>query len=349
MTSASAFEAQLVHRWPPPAWADVTVVVAVSGGADSVALLRGLAAVRGPGLGRLLVAHFNHGFRGVESDGDERFVGRLAEKLGLGWVCGRMEAASAGAGAGAESREETARARRYEFLTRAAEESGARYVACAHTADDQAETILHRVVRGTGIAGLAGMPRCRRLSGAVTLIRPLLEIRRAEVVEYLAGLGQPYRDDRSNADRRFTRNRIRHELLPQLAENYNRAVRDALLRLGRLAGEVQEVVDGLVSELLREGAVEQVNDRVLVRRQQLAAEADYLVRETLLATWQAQGWPLQSMGLEEWDLLVEMLRGDRQEKALPGKRMFPGLIEAERCPEGLRLRCKAGPAGGAEA
>ena len=332
----------LANTWPSRAWADVSVLVAVSGGADSVALLRGLAALKGEGEGRLVVAHFNHQFRGEESDADERFVCRLANELGLRCECGRLEPEQIATCP--EGLEEAARTRRYQFLIQAAEEVGARYVACAHTSDDQIETILHRIVRGTGIAGLAGMPRCRRLSPAVTLVRPLLEVRRSEVVDYLAALSQPYREDPTNTDRRFTRNRIRHDLLPHLAEHYNPAVGEALLRLGRLAGEAQSVVDGRAGELIRGGAVEMAEDSALVRRDKMEAQPEYLVRDTLLSVWRSRGWPLQAMGFEEWNLLVRMLRSDPQSRETePNKRTFPGPIQAECCVEGLRLVPKAVP------
>ena len=145
--------------------------------------------------------------------------------------------------------EATARTARYAFLQETAERFGARYVVTGHTADDQAETILHRIVRGTGIAGLAGMARVRPLGPAATLIRPLLDFRRLELLAYLTDLGQPFRSDSSNSDTAFTRNRIRCRLLPELAAEYNPGVVASLVRLGRLAGEVQSVVDALVEDL----------------------------------------------------------------------------------------------------
>ena len=131
-----------------------------------------------------------------------------------------------------------------------AERLGARYVVTAHTADDQAETILHRILRGTGVAGLAGMRRARPLGPAATLIRPLLDVRRAEILAYLSELQQPFQDDASNSDLGFTRNRIRHELLPRLAADYNSDVVAALLRLGQTAHDAQQHIDAAVEELL---------------------------------------------------------------------------------------------------
>lgn len=330
------FEENLARDWPSEVWADVSVLVAVSGGADSVALVRGLASVKQEGGGRLVVAHFNHRLRGEESDADEEFVSRLAHDLGLRCELGRME--PGGLDACPDGVEEAARSQRYRFLTHTAERLGARYVACAHTADDQIETILHRILRGTGIAGLAGIPRCRRLSRAVTLIRPLLEVRRAELVDYLTSLGQPYREDSSNQDRRFTRNRIRHDLLPHLAEHYNPAVGEALRRLGCLAGEAQGVIDELVRMLIDEVVVDQPGGATLVKSEAILGQSEYLVRELLMAVWQARGWPLQSMGFEEWNLLVAMLRCQAgTSEGRSGKRTFPGRIQAVCDADGLWL------------
>ncbi|HBO42698.1 MAG TPA: tRNA lysidine(34) synthetase TilS, partial [Planctomycetaceae bacterium] len=216
-------------------------------------------------------------------------------------------------------------------LRQAAADAGARYLATGHTADDQVETILHHVVRGTGIAGLAGMARCRPLGEATTLIRPLLGVRRADVIDYLASLGQPFRDDSSNAETRFTRNRLRHELLPLLVERFNPAIDEALLRLGGLAGEVQSIIDDLVEELVDQ-ADAPAADRLSLGAAELADEPRYLVRELLIRLWRDRGWPQQSMGYVQWDELARMLFEGR-----PDKKMFPGGVLAERVEDRLVL------------
>src|SRR5262245_32292513 len=206
--------AQLAAGWPPEAWRDVTILVAVSGGADSVALLHALAQLRTAGEGRLIVAHFNHRLRGAESDGDQAFVEELAARLGLAVVIGRRDGGTDERPDAAD--EESLRESRYAFLRLESGVHGARYVATAHTADDQVETVLLNILRGTGLAGLAGIPRVRPLAEATTLIRPLLGVSRGEILGYLASLDQPFREDASNRNLEYTRNRVRHELLPLL-------------------------------------------------------------------------------------------------------------------------------------
>ena len=277
----------------------MTVLAAVSGGVDSVALLRALDSAGPKRPGRLVVAHFNHGLR-EEAVDDESFVRELSARLSVHCIVGRRHQPAAGSGI-----EEAARQARYEFFRATAAEVGARYIATAHTADDQAETVLQRIVRGTGIAGLAGMRRARPLCPGVTLIRPLLSVRRAELLAYLQALDQPFREDATNAECRFTRNRLRHELLPQLAREYNPNVIQALLRLSQLAGEAQSIVDERVAELVRDVRFEA--NRVDMEIWRYASEPRYVVRELLVAVWRRQGWPEQAMGFDEWESLADLL------------------------------------------
>jgi len=320
-------ETKLADAWPTRDWHDVTVLLAVSGGCDSVALLRAMSALKTGGEGGLRVAHFNHRLRGDESAADETFVVDLCRQLSV-----PCELGSAGGEESPEvTSEEAARALRYRFLQQATGRCGARYVVTAHTADDQAETILQRIIRGTGIGGLKGMDRVRPL-GPATLIRPLLEFRRAELRSYLGDLGQPYRRDSSNADVRFTRNRIRHELLPRLTAEFNPGVVEALLRLGTLAGEVQAVVDDAVVELLAACVRLESPAAATIELGPLAGRPSYLVRELLLSVWRRQDWPMQAMGFAQWDLLEAMFSS-----AAPRKQTLPGNVSAEVAEGRLRL------------
>jgi len=381
-------EEQLCRAWPPERWADVTVLVAVSGGADSVALLRALLAVRQPGRGRLVAAHLNHQLRGEHSDADAAFVADLCWRLGV--ECRTESIAVAQTIRGGEGLEAAARRARYRFLAATAADIGARYVAVGHTADDQVETILHRIIRGTGMAGLAGIPQLRplvlplaarqpaesahagqsglqlaadmenhaaggqagciedlqgQLSGSfsphcwqpgATLVRPLLSVWRAQIIDYLDRLEQPYRQDQSNLELSYTRNKIRRQLLPWLAAELNPAVAQSLLRLGALAGEVQAVIQPIVEKLYSQAVAVHDGRRASVDRRVLIGQPRYLVREVLIAVWRCQQWPMQAMGFEQWDALADMLL------APPGStgtasRTFPGKVQAELADDRLRL------------
>ncbi|WP_254513934.1 tRNA lysidine(34) synthetase TilS [Anatilimnocola floriformis] len=324
------FLARLKIAWPVEAWRDVSVVVAVSGGADSVSLACAMSELREQAApGKLIVAHFNHRLRAAGED-DARFVQELARQLGLPCEIGVTDQPLEQSGG--DGVEAAARTARYAFLLKTAEKSGARYVATAHTADDQAETVLHRVIRGTGLAGLAGIPRVRLLSPAVTLIRPLLDFSRADVVEYLAARQQTFRLDESNEDPSFTRNRIRHALLPQLAAQYNSNVREALLRLGQLAGDAQQVIEQRAEELMQQAVRNSPNgiaiDASLLRDQPL-----HLVREMLILVWKEQRWPLQQMGLGEWQSLAAALVSEAPNQTFD----LPGQIRAQKSRDALTL------------
>lgn len=293
------FEVALDREWPVCRWASVSVLVAVSGGPDSVALLRAAARLRQQHpekLGVLHVAHFNHGWRGTASQQDASFVQDLSRQLSLPYHVGRS--------ASSQKKEELARSERYAFLQQTAERIGARYLALAHNANDQAETILHRIIRGTALRGLAGIPARRTLGAAVTICRPMLEASRETVLAYLHDIGQPFRLDASNTDTSYTRNRIRHELLPLLETEYNPAVASALLKLGQLAAEANRFVDEQVELRMSTCIRAQSTHVVEIDRSVLLAQPLYLQKQMLISAWRGQGWPEQSMGFDQWDQLI---------------------------------------------
>lgn len=226
------------------------VLVAVSAGADSVALLRVLLELRSE-LGVVLaVAHFNHGLRGDESDADEHFVADLATRHGLPFF---VERARVGEHAAAErlSLEAAGRDLRYGWLTQVAVEHRFEAVATAHTQDDQAETVLMKFLRGAGSRGLAGIYPVRRgCNDGVRVVRPLLNTTRAEIEIYLESLKQVWREDESNLDRRFFRNRVRHELLPLLERNYNPSLREVLSQRAEINRDEEAYWDEVVTSAL---------------------------------------------------------------------------------------------------
>jgi tRNA(Ile)-lysidine synthase len=226
--------------------------VAVSGGADSVALFRLLAECKDE-LGIVLsVVHFNHKLRGADSDADEAFVHGLAEVHGV-----PIHLASGETRAYATehkiSIETAARELRYAFFAQSLN-SGLDKIATAHTIDDQAETVLMRLLRGAGTRGLAGI---YPVHSDLQIVRPLLEFCRADVEQYLRSLGQSWRADETNTDPQFTRNRIRHELLPMLARDYNPAIMEALARTADVARDEEAFWDAetkrLAPSVIREG------------------------------------------------------------------------------------------------
>ena len=205
------------------------VGIGVSGGSDSVALLRILRELSEQEGIRLAVLHFNHGLRGADSEGDEQFVAALAARLEVPFFSGREDVAGV-ARAGHWNLEDAARRLRYGFFAAAVGDGRIERVAVAHTADDQAETVLARILRGTGPAGLAAI---YPVNGHV--VRPLLEVRRAELREYLNRQGQPWREDASNYDRSRLRSRLRHEFLPVLEREMQPGIVNHLGRLARLS------------------------------------------------------------------------------------------------------------------
>ena len=229
------------------------VAVAVSGGADSVSLLRALLELRGQLGAVLAVAHFNHKIRGAEADEDEEFVRQLAAKFQMEFYCGSADA-PAYAREQKMSLETAARELRHAWFAELVRGHKADKIATAHTQDDQAETVLMRILRGTGTRGLAGIAPWQTQKA---LIRPLLSVTREEVEAYLKHLGQSWRDDSSNKDLRHMRNRVRHELMPLLQRDYNPALRQTLADLAEVARAEEEyweneLVD-LKARLVRSG------------------------------------------------------------------------------------------------
>ena len=217
------------------------VVVAVSGGPDSVALTLLLDDARRAGKApRLHLAHLNHRIRGAAAERDAEFVRGLAGKIA---AASTVEACDVPAQSARWklSVEHAARECRYEFLERVARETGARWVATGHTADDQIETVLHNILRGAGIHGLAGMPRTRPLSPTsdARIIRPLLDVTHRDLVEFLRARGEDSCTDQTNLDTAYTRNRIRHVLIPALESDWptlRADVSDFARELGELDG-----------------------------------------------------------------------------------------------------------------
>jgi tRNA(Ile)-lysidine synthase len=285
-----------------------------------MALLRALLALQ---FGRpLVMAHLNHELRGAESDADEAFVraeyaplSRTPADLVL-----RCERVNVAAQARAEhaNLEGIARQVRYQWLTAVAGEVGAAWIATGHTADDQAETVLHRLLRGTGLRGLCGIPMRREVKPGLTVIRPLLRVRRPEVLAFLESLGQQYRQDSSNTDVRFTRNRIRLDLLPRLAADYNPAIVDVLCRLADQAAEIYQETAAGAAALLHETELPRAGSVFVFDAERLAGAPRHVVREMLRLVWRREGWPQGRLGFDDWERMAGVVRSETAAVDLAG-------------------------------
>lgn len=302
------------------------VVVAVSGGSDSVALAHLLAEIA-PSLEATVVAlaHLNHRLRGDASDADEQFSRALAATLGWAAVVGTEDVAS-----DARSRhisiERAGHDARRRFFDRTLAETNATVVATGHTADDQAETVLMRLVRGAGTRGLAGI-RARR--GPV--VRPLLGVRRHELVSYLEARHLDWRDDESNRDVSIVRNRVRHELVPLVEQRFSPAIVESLGRLATIARDEDAFLEQVAT--VAAGSVVSVEGGLVrVDRERLGRLPRAIGRRVLrLALEQAA--PGRAFASRHVEAALDVV-----ERKAEGRRLrFPGLM-AELTGEGLALR-----------
>lgn len=205
-------------------------LVALSGGADSVALLRVLVALS-PRMGEVFALHVHHGLRGKSADADAEFCRALCKELGVPCRVVKLRLKKGAALA------ERARAARYRALEKERARRGAQWVALAHHADDQAETVLARLARGAPASGLAGIPAVRE-----PFVRPLLEESRASIAHYLENLGQNWREDPSNGSDAAERNRIRRNVIPVIERELRRPVGEALARVGAESAEIADFI-----------------------------------------------------------------------------------------------------------
>jgi len=316
------------------------VAIALSGGCDSMALLRSMLELkeRHGGAGRLSALHVNHHLRGTDSDADSAWCQQQCAMLGV-----RLEVLSGAvterAQAEGDGIEAAARNERYELLTRATENEGIRYLLTAHTRNDQVETVLFRLLRGSGLQGLRGIPSTRRLTPVVTLVRPLLECSRETLQAYLAGLGQDYRSDSSNEDLRFSRNRLRHELLPMLRAEHNKNVDGALLRLAAQSDEVQQFVEFHARALLDEAgfklpASSAASGELSLELRRFSQQADVVACEALRLVWREAGLPEQAMTHTWWRKLAQLTKSASSNEVLN----LPGSVRASISQGRLRLQ-----------
>ncbi|AEG13854.1 tRNA(Ile)-lysidine synthase [Desulfofundulus kuznetsovii DSM 6115] len=255
------------------------VLVGVSGGPDSVALLHLLWRMKEELQISLAVAHLNHMFRGEEARADARLVEGLAKSLGLPVHVEEFDVPAYRERTGL-SAQDAARRVRYRFFEEVARRTGASRVALGHHADDQAETILFNFLRGTGLAGLKGIPPVRG-----KYIRPLLDIRRREIEDYCREHSLPVREDASNKKTIYTRNRIRLELIPRLEADYNPRLVDALVHLGHICREENDYLEEQAALLYGRALKTQKEHYLLFAVTELLSSPPALVRRVLRRAW----------------------------------------------------------------
>ena len=328
------------------------VLCAVSGGADSMCLLHLLKSLEAERGIRVAAAHFEHGLRGEESLRDMAFVEDWCRSREIPCVTERGDTRALAA-AEHLGLEEAARKLRYEFLARTAERLGCARIATAHTADDNAETLLLNLVRGSGTRGLGGIPPRRG-----KIVRPLLETERTEIEAYLAANGVPHVEDSSNGSLAFSRNRLRREILPLLRE-LNPALNEALGRTAALLRQDDEFLCGIAEEWLENNfsgeslplaELRALHPAVAARVVRAVCPQSLSAAQTESVLRFAEGTELAYLDLPGLRLRREQgrlfLRNAEPPEITP-RRIVPG--EATAYPElGLRVRAEKCPAGGTE-
>lgn len=318
-----------------------SVLCAVSGGPDSVALLRALKELSREWPLSLSALHVNHGLRGAESDADAEFVGTLCRRLEVPLHV-RSRPLKAGPG---RNLQDLARRARYRFLCETASAAGS-VVATGHNLQDQAETFLLKLARGAGPTGLAGIFPAREMlprgpeESPVRMVRPLLERDREEILGFLERRGQPYRDDASNRNLRYDRNWVRHHLIPDLRRRLNPALIPTLGRTARLFQEVAEFLEDEGRKAFRSCRETPAirSGEVRLRVAALRDLAPALRKEVVRHAVRACKGDIRDLGLEHVDRVLGLLSGRS------GRRVhLPGGIEAGLEFDHLRLARRVPP------
>jgi tRNA(Ile)-lysidine synthase len=298
------------------------VLAGVSGGADSIALALALAEIGQP----IAIAHLNHGLRGPASDEDERFVVEFAERLAVPVFTKRVEIGLAGGNLEAAGRE----ARR-EFFESLMAEHGYGKVALAHNSRDRVETFLLHLLRGAGTEGLASMvPR----TGAT--IRPLIEVSRAEIEDYLRFRSQSWRTDETNTDTRFARNRLRCEVIPELEALFNPKLVETLTRTIELLDAEDRWMRQMAQDWLAQSGVQRGSELHIDARA-LQSEPEALARRVIRAALRQLGSSLKDATFEHFENVRSLLQHGKSGKVI----QIPGGIRAAREFDALVIRLEA--------
>lgn len=298
------------------------VLAAVSGGPDSALLLHCLAKLKNKlKIKEVVVCNLDHGLRGRESRADSLFVRDCASELGLKFMHKRVDLKNTARGN--LSTEELARKVRYEFFNKAAAKTGANVIATGHTLDDQAETVLIRVIRGASLKGMAGISPVRR-EGHLRVIRPLIELEKSEILRYLADSKMPCRIDSTNAEPVYFRNVVRSEVMPFL-ERFNPRIKRALSSMAEHLREdfefIAEAKDRICKNVLRKSA-----RRVEIRLKDIVMQPKALQKEILRDSLESAGGEVKKLSFRHWKELENLMKYGRNGNSIH----LPGGIKAAR-------------------
>ena len=317
----------ICESWPVSKWAHLPILVAVSGGADSVALLRCLhqIALMHQSTDKLHCVHINHNTRPDENASESKFVADLAGELNISFRQQTLSPVD-------NTSEDSLRRLRYAALEEIAKRVGARYIATGHHQNDQLETVLFRIFRGTGIEGLQGIPKVRHLGNGISLVRPLLSLDRQTILDALSELGQDYCEDPTNSGTSYSRNFIRNEVIPLIETQFASKLAPSIRRLSSQASELTQLLDTFAKPL---------DDLCSVAENDIEIELGTLdevpmpiVTHWLKTIWKRQGYPLQGMSYDHWLGLAELVCSEDTKPVLN----LPGRIRAERGEEAISIR-----------
>ncbi len=305
------------------------ILVAVSGGPDSVFLLHALSRLKDKlRLGEIAVCNLDHGIRGSESREDSLFVEELSRRLKLRYLHKRIDLKTSRPKG--LSTEEAARDERYAFFAEAAAEIGANVIATGHTLDDQAETIVMRLVKGASLKGIVGISPSRETDG-LRIVRPLLEIEKGDIKKYLESNGIPFRVDRTNLEPIYFRNVVRQDIIPFL-ERYNPRLKRALFNLAEHLREDFEFIREEKARV-RCGMGSGTKGRVSVKLKDLAVQPRALQKEILRDMLERAGGEVKKLTFRHWKELENFIKYKRKGNSMD----LPGGVRIERTEDALIL------------
>lgn len=303
------------------------VAVAVSGGPDSVFLLRSLYTLRKKLDIEICVVNMDHGLRGMRSRGDSAFVKKEAKKLRIKYISKKLRFNKKSVKK--ISVEEFLRLKRYEFFKEAAKKLGAYTLATGHTLDDQAETVLMRVIKGSTIKGLSGISPVGK-HGRLKVIRPLIDVEKAEILSFLKSNGFRYRTDRTNKDEHYFRNKVRRKILPYL-EKLNPRIKRSLALMAESLRDDREFIEGV---MIKNDPVRNAGGHISIKLKDIVVQPKSLQREIMRDALARSGANIKKLNFRHWRDLREFMKYKRAGQSID----LPGGIAVWRTVDQLKIK-----------